>query len=361
MLYNLLFPLAEDFSLFNVFRYLTFRTGGAILTSLFICLFIGPGVIRWLKEKQRDGQPIRELGPETHRLKAGTPTMGGVMILISVVISTLLWADITNPFIWIVLGVIAGFGLIGFADDFAKLTSGSHHGISGKLRLVLEFIVAGIAVYFILQLMDGDQQSGLAIPFIKDFLVPLGMFMVVFGMFVVVGAANSVNFTDGLDGLAVVPVIIAAACFGFIAYIAGRFDFAEYLQIQYIEGVGELAVLCGTLIGAGMGFLWFNAQPASVFMGDTGSLSMGAGLGAIAVATKHELVLAIIGGLFVAETLSVILQVASYKLTGKRIFAMAPLHHHFEKKGWPESKIVIRFWIIAVVLALLGLSTLKLR
>lgn len=361
MFYNLLLPLADEFIIFNLFRYITFRTGGAIITAFIICLFIGPKVIRWLKSRQKGGQPIREDGPESHLAKTGTPTMGGLMILISGGISILLWADLTNRFVWIVAATIIGYGLIGFWDDYAKLTSRSHKGISGKLRLSLECIVALGAVMALLPLFPAGEGTGLAIPFLKDYLLPLGVLFIPFAVLVIVGSANAVNLTDGLDGLAIVPVIIAAACFGVISYIVGRVDFTNYLQLYYIEGVGELAILCGALIGAGMGFLWYNAPPAAVFMGDTGSLSMGAGLGVIAVAIKHEIVLAIIGGLFVLETISVIVQVASYKLTGKRVFAMAPLHHHFEKKGWSEPTIVIRFWIIAVVLALIGLSTLKLR
>ncbi len=359
MLYNLLAQLAGDIPLFNLFNYQTFRTGGAILTALIICFLIGPGFIRWLKRKQKNGQPIRNDGPETHLKKAGTPTMGGLMILISVGVSALLWADLTNAYVWIVLGVILSFGAIGFADDYAKLTSQSHRGIPGPLRLLLEFGIAFVAVilYFHFQ----SWELGLALPFVKEFLLPLGLFMIPFTMLVIVGSSNAVNLTDGLDGLAIVPVMIAAGSFGLIAYLTGRTDYSEYLGIHHIAGAGELAIICGALIGAGMGFLWYNAPPAMVFMGDTGSLSMGAGLGAIAVIVKHEIVLAVIGGLFVLETVSVIVQVASYKLTGKRVFAMAPLHHHFEKKGWSEPTVVIRFWIIAVILALIGLSTLKLR
>ena len=361
MLYNFVAPLADEFILFNLFNYLTFRTGGAIMTALVIGFIIGKPMINWLKSKQAEGQPIRDDGPETHLKKAGTPTMGGLMILISGGISTLLWGDLTNPYIWIVLGVIAGFGLIGFADDYAKLTSKSHKGVPGKIRLLGEFIIAFAAVFFFTLFTEPELASGVAIPFVKDYLLPLGVFFIPFAMLVIVGASNSVNLTDGLDGLAIVPVMIAATCFGFISYLTGNAVFSEYLGIHFVPGAGELAIICGALIGAGMGFLWFNAPPAMVFMGDTGSLSMGAGLGAIAVIVKHELVLAIIGGLFVMETLSVIIQVISFKLTGKRVFAMAPIHHHFEKKGWSEPTIVIRFWIIAVILALIGLSTLKLR
>ena len=362
MLYNLLAPLTEDFQIFNLFRYITFRTGGSVMTSLIICFLIGPRMIRWLKSKQAGGQPIRDasIGPD-HVSKAGTPTMGGLMILISAGISVLLWSDLTNPYVWIVLGVITGFGLIGMADDYAKLTKRSHHGVPGKIRLLMEGLVAGLAAATYVAVTNNDIDTGLAIPFVKDFLLPLGIFFVPFAIMVIVGASNAVNLTDGLDGLAIVPVMIAAACFGAICYLAGHAVYAPYLGIHLVPGAGELAIICGALIGAGMGLLWFNAPPAMVFMGDTGSLSMGAGLGAIAMVVKHELVLAIIGGLFVLETVSVIVQVASFKLTGKRVFAMAPLHHHFEKKGWSEPTIVIRFWIIAVILALVGLSTLKLR
>ncbi len=360
MLYNLLTPLAEDYIIFNLFSYLTFRTGGAIMTALVICFVIGPRVIKWLKSKQGAGQPLREIGPD-HAHKHGTPTMGGLMILISASISTLLWADLSNAYIWMVLSVFLGFGVIGFVDDYKKLTKRSHEGVSGKIRLFLEASIALGAFAIIDQVNDWQFTTGLAIPFVKDFLVPLGFLMVPFAILVIVGASNAVNLTDGLDGLAIVPVMIAATCFGLIAYLVGNVKFADYLQIHYVLGSGELAIFCGAIIGGGMGFLWYNAPPAAVFMGDTGSLSLGASLGAIAVATKHEIVLAIIGGLFVLETLSVIIQVASFKLTGKRIFAMAPLHHHFEKKGWSEPTIVIRFWIIAVILALIGLATLKLR
>ncbi|HEU4838635.1 MAG TPA: phospho-N-acetylmuramoyl-pentapeptide-transferase [Micavibrio sp.] len=361
MLYALLAPYADQFIGLNLFRYLTFRTGGAIITALIICFLIGPGMIRWLKKKQKEGQPIRDDGPETHLKKAGTPTMGGLMILLSAGISVLLWADFANPYVWIVAGVIIGFGLIGAADDYAKLTKRSHHGIPGKIRLLFEFGIASCAIAAYLHVTPNHIDTGLAIPFMKDFLVPLGFFFIPFAMLVIVGSANSVNLTDGLDGLAIVPVMIAATCFGLIVYLVGNAVYAPYLGITFIQGTGELAIICGALIGAGMGFLWFNAPPAMVFMGDTGSLAMGAGLGAVAMVVKHEIVLFVIGGLFVLETMSVIIQVASFKLTGKRVFAMAPLHHHFEKKGWSEPKIVIRFWIIAVILALVGLATLKLR
>jgi phospho-N-acetylmuramoyl-pentapeptide-transferase len=331
------------------------------MTALIISFIIGPATIKWLKKKQKEGQPIREDGPEGHFKKAGTPTMGGLMILISAGISVLLWSDLSNPYIWIVGGVILSFGVIGLADDYAKLTKKSHHGISGKVRLLLEFGIGFLAIAAYLNYTTTDIATGLSIPFVKNYLLPLGILSIPFGMLVIVGASNAVNLTDGLDGLAIVPVMIAAAYFGLISYLVGNAVFSDYLGIQFVPGTGELAIICGALIGAGMGFLWFNAPPAMVFMGDTGSLSMGAGLGAIAVIVKHELVLAVIGGLFVLETLSVVIQVASYKLTGKRVFKMAPIHHHFEKKGWSEPTVVIRFWIIAVILALVGLSTLKLR
>lgn len=361
MLYHFLVPLAEDYAFFNLFRYLTFRTGGAVMTALIICFFIGPKMIRWLKKKQKEGQPIREDGPEGHFKKAGTPTMGGLMILISAGISVFLWSDLANPYVWIVSGVIIAFGTIGFIDDYAKLTKRSHEGVSGKVRLLMEFAVSFAAIYAYVHFTAPDIATSLAFPFFKDLLLPLGIIFIPFAMLVIVGASNAVNLTDGLDGLAIVPVMIAAACFGLISYLVGNAIYSEYLGLHFVAGTGELSIICGALIGAGMGFLWFNAPPAMVFMGDTGSLSMGAGLGAIAVVVKHELVLAIIGGLFVLETVSVIVQVLSFKLTGKRVFRMAPIHHHFEKKGWSEPAIVIRFWIIAVILALVGLSTLKLR
>lgn len=364
MLYHFLYPLADQFSVFNLFQYLTFRTGGAIMTALILCFLIGPRMITWLKKKQKEGQPIREDGPEGHFKKAGTPTMGGLMILISAGISVFLWADLTNPYVWIVSFVIISFGIIGFLDDYAKLTKRSHNGVPGKIRLALELIVAFAAVFAYVHFTtepNAADATGLALPFFKDLLIPLGFLFFPFAALVIVGASNAVNLTDGLDGLAIVPVMIAAACFGLISYLVGNAIYSDYLGIHFVAGTGEMAIICGALIGAGMGFLWFNAPPAMVFMGDTGSLSMGAGLGAIAVIVKHELVLAIIGGLFVLETVSVIVQVISYKLTGKRVFRMAPIHHHFEKKGWSEPTVVIRFWIIAMILALIGLSTLKLR
>jgi phospho-N-acetylmuramoyl-pentapeptide-transferase len=358
---SLLADYSANLNFLNVFRYLTFRTGGATATALFFVFFFGPRIIAALRIKQGKGQPIRSDGPQSHLAKKGTPTMGGLMILSGVIVSTLLWANPANPYVWIVLFVTLGFGIIGFYDDYLKVTKQSHKGFSGKARLAAEFVIAGLACFALMKLGTGKLASGLALPFFKDIVIDLGIFFVVFGAFVIVSAGNSVNLTDGLDGLAIVPVMIAAATFGFIAYLAGNVVFSNYLQIHYTPGTGELAVVCGALIGAGIGFLWFNAPPAQIFMGDTGSLALGGLLGAVAVATKHEIVLAIVGGLFVLEALSVIIQVASFKLTGRRVFRMAPLHHHFEQLGWSEPQVVVRFWIIAVVLALVGLSTLKLR
>ena len=361
MLYTLLSPFAETFPGLNLFRYLTFRTGGAIMTALVISFLIGPAVIRWLKAKQRGASNIREDVPEGHLAKAGTPTMGGFLILIALSLSTLLWADIGNGYVWIVVLVTVGFGSIGFMDDYLKLTKRNSKGLPGKLKLLGQIIVAGIASAWFLYLTPDPLAAGLAVPFLKDTLINLAWFFMPFAIFVMVGASNAVNLTDGLDGLAIVPVMIAAGCFGLIAYLVGNAVYSNYLGIHYVAGSGELAVFCGAILGAGLGFLWFNAPPAMVFMGDTGSLSLGGALGAMSVVTKHEIVLAIIGGLFVLETVSVIVQVVSFKTTGKRVFAMAPLHHHFEKKGWKEPTIVIRFWIIAAILALVGLATLKLR
>ena len=358
---NLLAPFADQFVLFNLFRYITVRSGGAFLTALLISFIMGPHVIAWLKSKQGEGQPIRTDGPEGHLKKKGTPTMGGFLILMALSISTLVWMDLSNGFVWVTLFVTMGFGAVGFADDYRKLTRRSHNGVSGRKRLLLEAAIAGLAAVAIVQLTGDGLATKFALPFLKNALFELGIFFVPVAMFVIVGASNSVNLTDGLDGLAIVPAMIAAASFGLIAYLAGNVVYANYLQIHHVPGTGELLVFCAALIGAGLGFLWFNAPPAMVFMGDTGSLAIGAALGAISVITKNEVVLAIIGGVFVLETVSVIVQVASFKLTGKRVFRMAPIHHHFEKKGWHEPTIVIRFWIIAVILAIVGLSTLKLR
>jgi phospho-N-acetylmuramoyl-pentapeptide-transferase len=361
MLFQLLSPFAHDFILFNLFRYITFRTGGAMLTSLVMCLSMGLPLIRWLKAKQGEGQPIREDGPETHLKKKGTPTMGGLMILLSVAASTLLWADLANKYVWIVLLVTIGFGLVGFADDYQKLTQRNVRGVPGKVRLALQTALAVAAALALVQVAAGETATRLFFPFLKESALQLGPFFIAFAALVMVGASNAVNLTDGLDGLATVPVLIVALCFGVISYLVGNAVFANYLQIHHVPGAGELAVICGALVGSCLGFLWFNTPPALVFMGDTGSLALGSALGCIAVAIKHEIVLVIIGGLFVIETLSVIIQVASFKLTGRRVFRMAPLHHHFEKRGWSEPTVVIRFWIVACVLAMIGMSTLKLR
>lgn len=353
---------SSSFGALNVFRYITFRTAGATVTALFFVFLLGPTIISTLRLKQGKGQPIREDGPQSHLLtKKGTPTMGGLMILSGLIFSTLLWANLRNPYVWVVLLVTVGFGAIGFYDDYLKVTKQSHQGFSGKARLAIETVIAGLACFILAKTGTPSLATKLAFPFFKDVLFDLGWFFVIFGAFVVVAAGNAVNLTDGLDGLAIVPVMISAATFGFVSYLAGNALFANYLQILFVPGTGELAVLCGAVIGAGLGFLWFNAPPAQVFMGDTGSLALGGMLGTIAVAVKHEVVLAIVGGLFVVEALSVIIQVFVYKRTGKRVFLMAPIHHHFEKKGWTEPQVVIRFWIISVILALAALSTLKLR
>ncbi|MDF3061047.1 MAG: phospho-N-acetylmuramoyl-pentapeptide-transferase [Microvirga sp.] len=350
------------FSPLNVFRYITFRTGGATATALLFVFWFGPAMISSLRLKQGKGQPIREDGPQSHLVtKRGTPTMGGLMILAGTLVAILLWANPRNLYVWVVVLVTIGFGAIGFYDDYLKVTKQSHKGFSGRSRLALEALIAGTACVAISLVATPGLSNKLSLPFAKEVLFDLGWFYVVFAGFVIVGAGNAVNITDGLDGLAIVPVMIASGTFGFIAYLSGNAIFANYLQIHFVPGAGELAVICGALIGAGLGFLWFNAPPAQIFMGDTGSLALGGLLGTVAVATKHEIVLAIVGGLFVLEIMSVIIQVGSFKLTGKRVFAMAPIHHHFEQKGWKEPQIVIRFWIISVVLALVGLATLKLR
>ena len=354
--------LSPYFSPLNISRYITFRTGGATATAMLFVFLFGPAIISLLRLRQGKGQPIREDGPQSHLLtKRGTPTMGGLMILAGVLVSTLLWANLANHYVWIVLFVTVGFGSIGFYDDYLKVTKQSHKGFSGRSRLAIEALIAAIACIAISYMATPGLANKLALPFSKELIFNLGWFYIVFAGFVIVGAGNAVNITDGLDGLAIVPVMIAAGTFGFIAYLSGNAVFSNYLQIHFVPGTGELAVICGALIGAGIGFLWFNAPPAQIFMGDTGSLALGGLLGTIAVAAKHEVVLAIVGGLFVLEILSVIIQVTSFKLTGKRVFKMAPIHHHFEQLGWTEPQVVIRFWIIAVVLALVGLATLKLR
>jgi phospho-N-acetylmuramoyl-pentapeptide-transferase len=351
----------------NLLKYQTTRTGLAILTAQLVVVALGSRFIRWMRAKQGKGQPIRAEGIERHVIeKAGTPTMGGVMILAGLFSGTLLWADLTNVYVWAVLLVTAGFGVLGFLDDYAKVTKQTTAGISGKLRLAIEAGIAMAAITLIILLAPKPPETpqlltSVTFPIFKQYFVDLSWGYLAFGAFIIVGAANAVNFTDGLDGLATVPVMIAAAAYGLIAYLVGNYVFSNYLQLHFVPGVGELAVFCGAILGAGLGFLWYNAPPAKIFMGDTGSLALGGAVGAIAVATRHEIVLGIIGGLFVAETLSVMIQVAWFKRTGRRIFLMAPVHHHFEKLGWSESTVVIRFWIVAVMLAMLGLATLKLR
>nr|WP_253307760.1 phospho-N-acetylmuramoyl-pentapeptide-transferase [Rickettsia endosymbiont of Ceutorhynchus assimilis] len=361
MLYNLLLPYVHNSHIANLFHYITFRSSLAILISLIFCFLIGPRLIRFLHTLQKHGQPIRSDGPESHQMKAGTPTMGGIMIILSVCFSTLLLADLTNKYIWISIFGFISFGIIGFIDDYAKITKNNHKGIRSKNKFLLQILIS-LIICILLQYTDNPGDNQLAIPFFKNLLLNLGYFYIPFAMFVIVGASNAVNLTDGLDGLATVPIALTASSFALISYLAGNHIYANYLQIMYIPNSGELTIFCASIAGASLGFLWFNAQPAEVFMGDTGSLSLGGVLGVISIITKHELVLGIIGGLFVIETISVILQVYYFKTTnGKRIFKMAPLHHHFEKNGWAESKVVIRFWIIAVIFALIGLSSLKLR
>jgi phospho-N-acetylmuramoyl-pentapeptide-transferase len=361
MLY-LLHLLADKHGFFNLFRYLTFRSGAACLTSLIICFWLGPRVIRWLKSVQRGGQPIRSDGPERHLIeKKGTPTMGGVLILASMTISTLLWADLRSGYVFAALFCTLGYGAVGFADDYLKLSRRNTKGVSARAKLVVQVGIGLISAFWIAYLTKGVLGTSLAVPVFKGVLLNMGMLFPVFGMFVMLSSSNAVNLTDGLDGLATVPTIIVASVFALIAYLVGNRVFADYLQLNHVPGVGELAVFCAAIVGAGMGFLWFNAPPAAVFMGDTGSLALGGALGAVAVATKHEIVLMITGGLFVVETVSVIIQVFWFKRTGRRVFLMAPLHHHFEKKGWAEPTIVIRFWIVSMILALVGLATLKIR
>ena len=353
--------ISGTLSFFNVFRYITFRTGGSMITAALLVFIFGQSIIDGLRAKQGKGQPIRADGPQTHFKKAGTPTMGGLMILAAILASSLIWADLKSGYVIVVLLVTIGFGAIGFFDDYLKVTKQSDKGFSGKARLGLEILFAGIAVFTISRIGAAPFSTSLTFPFLKNLIIDLGWFFIPFGAFVIVGAGNAVNLTDGLDGLAIVPVMIAAASFGVISYLSGNAVFANYLQIHFVPGTGELAVVLGAVIGAGLGFLWFNAPPAAIFMGDTGSLALGGLIGTVAVAVKHEIVMGIIGGLFVIEAMSVIIQVGYFKITGKRVFLMAPIHHHFEKLGWTESQVVVRFWIISVILALLGLSTLKLR
>ena len=353
--------LSDGGDFFNLFRYITFRAGGAFMTSLVFGFIFGLPLINVLRRKQGKGQPIREDGPESHFAKAGTPTMGGLLIVGALTTSTLLWARLDNAYIWMIVFVTLSFAAIGFADDYAKVSKQTTAGVSGKVRILLGLLIAAIAGYWAAQYHPEGLSNQLALPIFKDTLINLGILFIPFSVLVIVGAANAVNLTDGLDGLAIMPVMIAAGAFGIIAYTVGRTDFTEYLDVHYVPDTGEILIFAAGLIGGGLGFLWYNAPPAAVFMGDTGSLALGGGLGAIAVATKHEIVLAIVGGLFVVEAMSVIIQVAYFKWTGKRVFLMAPIHHHYEKKGWAEPQIVIRFWIVSLILAMIGLATLKIR
>lgn len=362
MLYNIFAPYFSDHAFFNLFRYISFRSGGAFFTSLFICFAFGPVVINFLKAKQKNGQPIRSDGPQSHlHTKQGTPTMGGIMIIFSIVFSLLIWTNLTNQYVWIITFIIISFGLIGFADDYLKLTKQNSKGVSGKKKMFLQFLFAIIAVIWIKATSPAGIDDKLFFPVFKDLIFDLGWFYIPFAVVVVVGSSNAVNLTDGLDGLATIPIMIVAASFAFISYLVGNILYTDYLHLPYIEGAGEMAIIGSAVVGASLGFLWYNAPPAKVFMGDTGSLSLGALIGTISLITKNEINLAIIGGIFVIEALSVIVQVYSFKLTGKRVFKMAPIHHHYEQKGWPEATIVIRFWIISIILAIIGLATLKIR
>ena len=367
LLYLQFADLAQDYPLLNLLQYQTVRVGLALFTGLIVAIAMGSRFIDWMRAKQGRGQPIRKDGPESHLLnKQGTPTMGGLMILAGVFAGTLLWADLTNPFVWVALLVTGGYGLLGFLDDYDKVTKQHHAGLTGKQKLAAQFALAIVASALLIWFSTPSPTSpgletSIAFPFFKEVLLNLGWFYVAFAAFTIVGFSNAVNLTDGLDGLAIVPVMMAAAAFGVISYLVGNFVFSEYLQVHHAPGAGELAIFCAAIIGGGVGFLWYNAPPAKIFMGDTGSLALGGALGTVAVSTKHELVLGIIGGLFVIEALSVMIQVAYFTATGKRVFLMAPIHHHFEKLGWAESTVVIRFWIVAAMLALIGLSTLKLR
>ena len=361
MLYNFLVSLIDQYSALNVFRYLTFRTGLSVMSSMLIVFIVGAPFIRFIQSHKITG-PIREDGPIDHIVKkVGTPTMGGLLILIGILFGTLLWADLSNSYIWVLLFVSTSFGLLGFVDDYLKIKRNNSIGISSRMKIIYQIALSLIAVFLLLNFADNDHLKNLYFPFFKNLVFHLGLFFIPFALFILVGSSNAVNLTDGLDGLATVPVMLVALSFTFICYVVGNTVFSEYLQIPYIPNVGEASIFCGSMVGSCLGFLWYNAPPAKIFMGDTGSLSLGGSLGAVSIISKHEIVLGIIGGLFVLETASVIIQVISFKLTGKRVFMMAPLHHHFEKKGWAESTVVIRFWIISIILALIGLATLKLR
>ena len=361
MLYQFILNFVENFGFLNVFKYLTFRTGLSVFTSMVIVLIIGNPFIKFFSN-QKIYNPIRNDGPEDHIIKKiGTPTMGGVIILLGLLVSVLCWADLSNINVLFCLYIVISFGLLGAFDDYKKIKQSNSLGVSSKLKIILQIILAIVGVSFFVYFSDYQEINNLYFPFFKNLMINLGWFFIPFSVFVIVGSSNAVNLTDGLDGLATVPVILVAACFALISYVTGNMVFSDYLQIPYIEGTGEISIFCGAIIGSCLGFLWFNAPPAKIFMGDTGSLSLGGSLGAVGIITKHEIVLAITGGLFVLEAISVMVQVISYKLTGKRIFKMAPIHHHFEKKGWPESTVVIRFWIISIILAMVGLATLKLR
>jgi len=361
VLYNFLISLVDQFSALNVFRYLTFRTGLSVISSMAIVFLIGESFIKFIESHKFTG-PIRDDGPEDHIVKkVGTPTMGGALILIGILFGTLLWADLNNFYVWILLVVATSFGLLGAVDDYLKIKHNNSKGISSRMKIVWQIILSLVAVFLLIKYGDNEHLKNLYFPFFKNLTLHLGLFFIPFVVFIIVGSSNAVNLTDGLDGLATVPVILVALSFTLICYVVGNTVFSEYLQIPYVANVGEASVFCGSIVGACLGFLWYNAPPAKIFMGDTGSLSLGGSLGAVSIIAKHEIVLAIVGGLFVLETVSVIIQVVSFKLTGKRVFMMAPLHHHFEKKGWAESTVVIRFWIISIILALIGLATLKLR
>ncbi len=361
MLYNLLTSYSDTYSFLNFFEFLTVRTGLAVITAMLIVFLIGDKFIIYFSTKKITN-PIRTDGPKDHLIKKiGTPTMGGLLILIGLFSGVFLWSDLKNPYNWLIIFITFSFGALGAFDDYMKIKSRTSHGISSKLKFLIQIILGLISLIIFYNFIESDLKNNLYFPFFKNLVINLGWFFIPFYLFVIVGSSNAVNLTDGLDGLATVPVILVAGCFAFISYVSGNIIFAEYLLIPYIEGVGDVSVFCGAIIGASIGFLWFNAPPAKIFMGDTGSLALGGSLGAIGVVTKHEIVLAITGGLFVLEAVSVIVQVVSFKLTGKRIFMMAPIHHHFEKKGWPESTVVIRFWIISLILAMIGLATLKLR